>query len=297
MNNFKEILTAKRTKLSPSSINTYNSTLTNLHKHIFGNAELDIKNFDDVDKILDFLKNKEPSKRKSVLSSLVVINDNKRYRDAMLEDIKSHNEFIAKQTKTKAQQEAWITQDEINEKYKDLKFKWEALLKKDKSNLTLKDIHDMQDFVILSLLGGIFIPPRRLKDFVDFRIKETTEDPATINIKNKNNLIFNSYKTSKYYGQQIVKIPSKLNRILKKWFNINPTKYLFIDYSNNPFTNVKLNQQLNKILGKNLSVNALRHAYLTYKYPGRIDDNQELKDDFALMGSSIRQEKVYIKHT
>ena len=56
MNDFKEILTAKRTKLSPSSINTYNSTLTNLHKHIFGNAELDVNNFDDVDKILDFLK-------------------------------------------------------------------------------------------------------------------------------------------------------------------------------------------------------------------------------------------------
>ena len=49
----------------------------------------------------------------------------------------------------------------------------------------------------------------------------------------------------------------------------------------------KLNQQLNKILGKNLSVNALRHAYLTYKYPGRIDDNQELKDVMQLITNAL----------
>jgi integrase len=296
--NLKEILKEKRPNLSKSSINAYNSTLNTLHHRVFPNEELDIRSFDDTQKIIKSLENIPPNKRKSILASLVVISDKKEYRDLMIEDIKEYNKETARQKKTKAQELSWIEMPEIEEKYKQLEAKWNILSKRYlKQSLDLhkpKEIQEMQDFVILSVLGGIYIPPRRLKDYVDFKI--AFEDPEKDNYKKANKLIFNSYKTAKTYGKQEVKIPPKLSVILNKWFIINPTNHLFIDNSLKPLTNVKLNQRINKIFNnKKVSCNQLRHTYLTHKYGGNIETDKALAEDFTQMGSSIAQEKVYIK--
>jgi integrase len=298
MTDLKEILKEKRPNLSKTSLNTYASTLTNLHKKVFNDTPFNIEDFNKTQEINDYLKDIPPNKRKSILASLVVISDKKEYRDLMLEDIKEYNKETAKQKKTLNQEESWVSQEDVDKKHKEMEGKWKLLLKKERYKLTQKEIQEMQDFVMLSLLGGIYIPPRRLKDYVDFRIRPIgTEDPNKINTKNRNKLIFNSYKTSKTYGQQIVKIPPKLNDILTKWIEINPTFYLLIDTKGCPLSNVKMNQRLNKIFGKKVSVNQLRHTYLSHKYADRLKVNEELAEDFEKMGSSMHQEKVYIKDT
>jgi len=298
MTDLKEILKEKRPNLSKTSLNTYASTLTNLHKKVFNNTPFNIEDFNKTQEINDYLKDIPPNKRKSILASLVVISDKKEYRDIMLEDIKEYNKETAKQKKTLNQEESWVSQEDVDKKHKEMEGKWKLLLKKERYKLTQKEIQEMQDFVMLSLLGGIYIPPRRLKDYVDFRIRPIgTEDPNKVNTKNRNKLIFNSYKTSKTYGQQIVKIPPKLNDILTKWIEINPTFYLLIDTKGCPLSNVKMNQRLNKIFGKKVSVNQLRHTYLSHKYADRLKVNEELAEDFEKMGSSMHQEKVYIKDT
>lgn len=300
MTDIKEILKEKRPNLSKTSLNTYASTLTNLHKKVFKDQDFDPQNFNKTQEIIQFLKDIPPNKRKSILASLVVISDQKEYRDLMLEDIKEYNKETAKQKKTVAQEESWVSQEDVDKKHKVLEGKWKFLYKKflNKVPFIPKEYQEMQDFVMLSLLGGIYIPPRRLKDYVDFRlIPLETDDPNKINIKNRNKLIFNSYKTAKTYGQQIVKIPPKLNEIMNKWIDVNPTHYLFIDTKGNPLTNVKMNQRLNKIFGKKVSVNQLRHTYLSHKYADRLQANEALAEDFEKMGSSMLQEKVYIKST
>ena len=296
MTDLKEILKEKRPNLSKTSLNTYTSTLTNLHKKVFTDIPFDIENFNKTQEIIEFLKDIPPNKRKSILASLVVISDKKEYRDIMLEDIKEYNKETAKQKKTQNQEESWVSQEDVDKKHKELEGKWKLLLKK--GNLSQKEIQEMQDFVMLSLLGGIYIPPRRLKDYVDFRLRPIgTEQPTSVNTRSKNKLIFNSYKTAKTYGQQIVKMPPKLSDIMNKWTNINPTFYLFIDTKGKPLTNVKMNQRLNKIFGKKVSVNQLRHTYLSHKYADRLQANEQLAKDFEDMGSSMHQEKVYIKNT
>jgi len=297
MADLKEILKEKRPNLSKTSINTYTSTLNNLHKKVFNDEPFNVENFNKTQEIMDFLSNMPPNRRKSILASLVVLSDKKEYRDLMLEDIKEYNKEQSKQRKTIAQEESWVSQEDVDKKHKELEAKWKLLLKKERYRLTQKEIQEMQDFVMLSLLGGIYIPPRRLKDYVDFRIRPIgTEDPNKVNTRNRNKLIFNSYKTAKTYGQQIVKIPPKLSDILNKWTDINPTFYLLIDTKGNPLTNVKMNQRLNKIFGKKVSANQLRHTYLSHKYADRLQANEALAEDFEKMGSSIHQEKVYIKN-
>jgi integrase len=155
------------------------------------------------------------------------------------------------------------------------------------------DLQEIENYIIICLLGGIYIPPRRSKDYVDFKISNIDKDKD--NYFDGNYFIFNSYKTAKTYGQQKVEVPKELKTILKKWIKSNPSEYLLFDSQLNKLSNVKLNQRLVKIFGKKAGVNQLRHTYLSEKYGDLIDTKSNLAKDMSDMGSSTSQETTYIK--
>jgi hypothetical protein len=284
----------KRPSISKSSLKTYESILRNLYNKVFKNIDektYNLSRFDDSKTIIDFLKKVPANKRKTILSALVVITDNKDYREMMLEDIKEYNKEEAKQKKTETQKENWVDTEDITKLYKNLRHNANLLYKK--NDLSPSDYQDIQNYIILSLFGGLYIPPRRSKDYVNFKIKNI--DKEKDNYINKNIFIFNSYKTAKTYGQQQVEIPIELKKILNKWIKINPTDYLLFDISFNPLSNVKLNQRLNKLFGKKVGVNQMRKTFLSDKYSDLIDKKNELNEDMAKMGSSKNQENIYIK--
>ena len=292
MDSLKEHLHTKRPSLSNSSLTTYTSILKNLYIKVFGDDKIDLKKFDDTEKILAFLKDVPPNKRKTILSSLVIITDKKPYRDLMLEDVRDYNKEIHKQEKTPEQEESWVSTNQVKEIWESLKKDADLLYKK--NNLKPTDLQQIQSYIILSLLGGIFIPPRRSKDYVDFVIKDV--DKAKDNYLDKNKMYFNSYKTAKTYGQQVVEIPKPLQSILKKWISVNPTKSLLFDANMNTLSSVKLNQRLNKIFDeKKVSVNQLRHTYLTNKFGHTIEQKNKIADTMSEMGSSSNMLDTYVK--
>jgi integrase len=161
-----------------------------------------------------------------------------------------------------------------------------------KTNKTNNDLQVLQNFIILALFT--LIPPRRSKDYVDFKIKNINKD--TDNYIEKSKLIFNSYKTAKTYGRQEVPIPKELTTILNKWIKTNPTDYLLFDANMNPLSSVKLNQRFNRIFdGKKIAVNALRHSYLTDKYADNMKVKKAMADDMSKMGSSLGMAETYVK--
>jgi hypothetical protein len=161
-------------------------------------------------------------------------------------------------------------------------------------DLKPNDLQTIQQFIIMSLLSGIFIAPRRSKDYCDFFIKDINKEKQ--NYLEKNKMIFNSYKTAKTYGKQEIDVPKPLQSILKKWIAINPTKTLLFDSYMNPLSSVKLNQRLNKMFdGNHTSVNALRHTYLTDKYENHSEEQKKLSTDMTNMGSSLSMADTYIK--
>lgn len=286
----KELIVEKKPNISKSSITTYNSILKNLHIKVFG-EDIDVSNFNKTDKILKFLESVEPSKRKTILSALVVITDNKKYRDLMLKDIEEYKTNESTQKKNEKQNESWVNTETIDELLDKLGSNSNVILKKKSYSPT--DLQEVQNFVILCVLSGKFIPPRRSKDYVDFKIKNV--DTEKDNYIYKKKMIFNSYKTAKTYQRQEIDIPPPLMKILNKWIKINPTEYLFFDTNFKKLSNVKLTQRLNKIFGKKASVNQMRHTYLSNKYQKTIELNKEMEEDMAKMGTSKAQEKVYIK--
>jgi integrase len=288
----KEFVKSKKPSLSQSSITTYSSILKNLYKRVFGSNDIDMNKFNQTEKVLEFLKDIPPNKRKTILSSLVIITDKKAYRDLMLEDVRDYNKEIHKQEKTDEQKESWVNTNQVKDILNELKNNSELIYKK--KNISVNDLQEIQSFIIMSLLGGVYIPPRRSKDFVDFKIKNINKESD--NFLEKNKMFFNSYKTAKTYGQQVVDIPLQLKNILNKWIKINPTEYLLFDTNMNQLSSVKLNQRLNKIFGeKKVGVNQLRHTYLTDKYGHTINQKEEINNIMSNMGSSLEMLDTYVK--
>ena len=289
--NLREFIKLKRPSLSASSIITYASILRSLYAKVFQSKDVDVSKFDDTKSILAFLKDVPGNKRKTILSALVIVTDNADYRDQMIADIHTYNKNISTQVKTPEQEASWITSEEVKKVFDQLSKQANVLYKKE--TLSSADLQEIQNFVIIALLGGMFIPPRRSLDFTNFRIRI---DPA-LNYLDKKTLVFNSYKTAKTYGQQIVECPPGLLKILKKFISVNKTEWLLFDSNGGKLTPVKLNQRLNKIFGgRKISVNSLRHSYLTGKYADTIKVNEELEKDMTAMGSSSKnQATTYIK--
>ena len=284
----------KRPSLSPSSVKTYNSILRTLYTRVFGTPEesFDYSKFTRSIEILAYLKDLSPSKRKTVLSALVVVTGLKDYKDKMLLDIQSYNCDIDKQKKTVSQEENWVSPEEVKDVLLELQTNANLLYKK--KTKTAQDLQNIQNYIILCLMSGIYIVPRRSKDYTDFKIKGINTEKD--NYMSKNKLIFNSYKTAKYYGQQTLVVPKELACILRKWEKINETEYLLFDAKNNQLTSVKLNQRLNKIFGgKKVACIMLRHSYLTGKFEKTSEEVKKMDEDLAKMGSSAMQANLYIK--
>jgi integrase len=292
MTDLKEYIKQKRPNLSATSVNTYNSILTNLYKTVFADKEINVSKFNESDIILNHIRLLPPNRRKTILSALVIITDDKAYRDLMMEDINDYKSEIAKQEKTPSKKENWIETAQVKQLWEQLKRNADLLYKK--SHLTTNDLQQIQSYIILSLLGGIFVVPRRALDYVNFKTKNINKEKD--NYLDKATLIFNSYKTAKFYGEQRVKIPPTLKYLLTKWMKVNPTDYLLFDTNMNPLTSVKLNQRLNKLFeGKKVGVNSLRHTYLSDKYGSTIQTTKDLATDLTNMGSSMSQAQTYIK--
>lgn len=293
MSNIKELLKEKRPNLSDSSIKTYDSIIRNLYKKVFEKNEINLEDFNDTEKVLNYLREIPSNRRKTILASLTVLTDNENYRHQMNEDVNEYNNEISKQEMTETQRQNWITKDEVDELLNKLETESKVLYKK--KDRTIKDLRTIQNYIILCLLSGKYISPRRSLDYTKFKIKGDI-DREKDNYLNKNMLVFSSYKTAKTHGVQKIKIPTKLKNILLKWISINPTDYLLFDSNLNQMSSVKLNQTLNKLFGgRKISVNALRHTYLTDKYSEMSRKTKELEEDMTAMGSSTNVSQNYIK--
>lgn len=290
--NIKEELKKLRPTLSEGSLKTYTSILKNLHKKVFDNQEIEKSNFNEDGKILDYLKDMPANKRKTILSALVVMTDNNEYKEKMNGDVSDYNKEIQKQEKSETQKDNWITTDEIREVFNILENDAKIIFKK--TNKTNSDMQQIQNYIIVTLLGGLFIPPRRSLDYCAMKIRNVNKDED--NYIDKNKFVFNKYKTAKTYGKQELAIPQQLKNILNRWIGMNESDYLLRDKNGNPMTSTKLNQSMNRIFGgKKIAVNSMRHTYLTDKYKQTSEENKKLAKDMSDMGSSTSMADTYIK--
>jgi len=298
---FTDELKTLKPNMSANSIKTYNSLLRSIYKNVFGNInDVQIKNFSDHKKVMEFLDEKAFSTRKTYLAALVCIApDVAEYKKQMMSDIKEYNEETSKSELTTKLETSSINEEEIDALVDKLKRDAEVLYKKKSPRLA--DLMDIQNYIIISLYYG-HIVPRRSTDYVAMKYQNyDTEKDNYVDLK-KSKLVFNKFKTAQKMGkelkgEQTLDIPPALKKILTKWISMIPKEIdtLFFNSNLEPLSNVTLNQRLNSLFGGPKGVNSLRHLYLTSKYKQLMIQNEDMADDMEAMGSSKAQASVYVK--
>jgi len=285
--NFVSEIKKNKPNINESSVKTYASSLTNLHKTIFGDAEISLNNFNKTAKVIPYLKTLTNPQQIQKLSGILAINQDKAYKDMMAAVLE------AKQPQPIEKKEDWIEGDEVREKYEELKYEASCLYKIYEATPSPDILFRIMDYIIICLTSGIFIAPRRSADWTNFKIHKSTDED---NYLYNGQFIFNNYKTAKTYGQQKVECPKELVAILKKWIGINPTDYLLFDTKFHQLTSPQFTKRLNKIFGKGVGSSQMRKTYLSEKFGGMHDTEAELKKITSEMGTSSGTAKeFYIK--
>lgn len=286
---FIQLIKEKRPDLKDGSVKTYNSILTTLWNKLFKDQDIDLSRFNDVEKMTEYAESqKSNSTRKVVYAVLFSMTGIQDYRDKMIESQQQINEVYADQTRSEKQEENYVSQTQLKEMFDKLQDEAKKIYRHKDYKWSV-----LQDFILLAIYGGQFIPPRRALDFTAMKINNFNIE--TDNYFYKNKFVFNNFKTAGSAGRQEIVLPKALLSIIKKWISVNPTDWLLFDTKMQPMNSVKLNQKFNKLFGKQVSINEFRHSYMSEKYAPTIETNRMMAEDFRLMGSSRNQEKVYIQ--
>jgi integrase len=291
----KKIIQDKRPSLSEGSYKTY----TSLIKSVFVSAYPDDKEFNinklkNVSHVMTAVHKFSVAKQRTTLASLVVITSIEEYKTYMMGMNKEASAVNATGEKNEKQAANWIDKTQIEAICLAHKKDADSLYKKGKTSP--ENYEEIQNYIILCLLSGCMIPPRRLLDYTSMKIKNY--DPKTDNYITKGckSMVFNVYKTAKTSGQQTVECPPELVKVLKKFITIVPPTcdYLLNDTNKHQLSTPGLNKRLLKIFHPmKISVNMLRHMYLSSKFGGEMAEKDKVAEEMGTSKNMI--DNVYIK--
>jgi len=280
-----------RPKLSESSTKTYCNILRNLYRDLWDTEFHYEPLIKEQEKVMKHLEGVKYNVRKTILSALVAISDGKvqaKYRDLMIEDARKYNSLQKENKMTDVQKENWITWKEVEEHVANLKKKFYYVFKESKP--TRDDILNLQKYVMACCYT--MIPPRRSMDFTKMMCR--SYDKTKDNFYEKGTFVFHQYKTAKFSGMQMEKVPQTLKSLLDKWIKFIDNDHLFSDYYGKELTSAGISKILNSCFGKKqISVNQLRHIYITEKSAPLM---KELEKTAEAMGHSTSTQKLYVKN-
>lgn len=288
-----EIIKEKRPNLSSSSLRTYKSILMNLYRTLYpADEEIDLDKYGNEPIIMNHLKDVPYSKRKTTLAALVVLTGNKSYNKMMMSDVKEYSDEQMLQKKDGKFAENMISMKEVEDILKAHETEAKNLYKK--NSFEMGDYQKIQNYIMLALMSGVYIAPRRSLDFVMKYKDYDTEKDNYVDLKKKE-FVFNVYKTKKTHGVQKIEIPKTLLAILKKWISILPEnqEYILFDGRGNAITPPQITHRLNAIFKKKISTSMLRHIYLTNRFANV--NLKELNETAEAMGHSPTMALQYVK--
>lgn len=161
-------------------------------------------------KVLEYvIALEKPQTRKTILSALFVLTDEKDYQDKMKEDIDVVNKHYSSTRKMDAKREE---KKILFEEVKEINAR---LLREHQANPY--DREKLQNHVISMLCSGEHISPRRLLDWISMKTKNY--DKKTENYILGSKFYFNKYKTSRLYGLQTIDIPANVKAMINKLKN------------------------------------------------------------------------------
>jgi hypothetical protein len=252
--------------------------------------------------ILDHIKGQSTSGIKTRLSALIALVEGsenaketlERFGKVMKAKMNQGYEEADEQKMTDKQKKAMMSWEDILKKYHDLKKEVEPL--SEEEVLSKEQFARYQMYVLLSCM--VLIEPRRSLDWTEFKLRNIDEskDNFLRVVKRKPFLVFNTFKTAKEIGQQVLPCPPKLYKIIMgDWIFKNKHDYLLMNTNQtNKINSTQYMKLLYGFFGSNVSTNILRHSYLKHLYD-KVPSIKQMKKTANAMGQSkITQALQYV---
>jgi hypothetical protein len=177
---------------------------------------------------------------------------------------------------------------------------WDKLQEKNDARNEAKGVSETKN-----LVPNLYMkfPPRRNIDYTEMKITtdykgEVEHNYLVIGEEGDEvamRFVFNRYKTSGNYHQQVFDVPDDLVALLKQYIEANGKKEG--DFLLGKLRNDDITDMLNKAFGRGISTQMLRHMYLDkYNSPEKRKIIEEMMGDAEQMSHSISiQQGVYVK--
>jgi hypothetical protein len=254
-----ELLKA-RPHLSHASQNTYMSVLHTLAR------ESKVESYPALYKILTNHKavdehletRKSISAKKTLLSALVLLTQDERYRKEMVSQIQQTNDEYQKQRVSDHRASITLTFEDVKAKLVET----ENALKKSKS------AQNYMRYLVCALMTGASpgIVPRRL-EWASVKVKNYNQ--KTDNYMKGPNVFFNQYKTARSFGQQTVRVPSEVMKHVRAWLKINESDFLFVGPRGNAMTASQMSKFIGNIFeDSKVGIDVIRSVFITNKHQG-----------------------------
>jgi hypothetical protein len=216
---------------------------------------------------------------KKILDSVIPeinVNENKKTELAYVSNLRTmikHSDTLRDMIGKSQIEELETFNDEINkvitkeyeeQEKRDNDIEWEEVLE------AKEKIKNKDDLLIFLLYTDI--PTQRI-DFTPMLIVEDEDeaDDENINyyVKKTEQFIFNSYKTAKSHGQNVVDATPEIAKLI----NDIDTEWLFQDKSGNPVTDNALSKRITKVftkyIGKHVSMTQIRRSQCSLENRGQ----------------------------
>jgi hypothetical protein len=279
----KEELAVVRPNLSKSSLQTYASLLVSISKKVNVSTVEGIAT--SKKKILDIIgKMTSTQSKKTLLSALYILTQDQEYKTKMLAFIKQSNEKYKNQTVSKKLKESYISKAQIQAVYDRVKT----------AASKVPSIDNYVNYLIVGLMSGLFIAPRRL-EYSEVMIRNYNKKKDNFLDIRKKVIGFNSYKTVKTYGFQLIEVPAEILSIMRKFVKLNETDYLLIKNNGKPLSSSELSKRVGKIFGDDqIGVDVLRSMYVSDVYKS-VPALNKLENIAEEMGHSVGAAMLFYK--
>jgi len=305
-----------------SSIKIYREQLKKLYKSVNGDQNININglagiivNFDMVKNYLDNQQNdfSDSTKKNYVNNALNIImyitniNDYYKVKPIKINKIRDAIQLYWEQLIKKVNNQ-YLENKKIDDKHIDIK-QFQEVIKKFRKTIdkNLDNKFLLQDFVLLLLYEGRYIPPLR-NNYATLTITQPKDDLLSsenylITDNGKNEILINLDKVDKKMGSKTYKINknSILNTYLNKLINIRLEEgkdYLLENTDDNRLSTNGLTKLLQKIFlthfNKKISSSDLRHIYISNLSPD-LTNKQLSKISDKMLHSLTTQQMIYKK--
>ena len=275
--------------ISDSSKKLYTRNLMKL------NNDMPITNFNFLKEpkhILNMIKDYKPTTQRSYIISICTVLKNSKQQnlyDMYFEILSNFNNQLKVRTdKSESQKENWLSNDSIDKISNELKSK---VVKKVRNK---EDYMNLLNYMVLSLYT--LHAPRRNIDFSLMKISNNMSDDKFNYLDiDKQQFIFNNYKTQGKYNSVVVNIEDELLKVISLYLSNHPEKsklknktynihFLKTFYNEDIIKSQDITRLLNTVFGKSVGSSLLRNMYLSNKYSNIIEN---LKKDTTDMGTSV----------